>query len=453
MEAGGEGFDPAVIENGVVLTDTNGEVIHAHGAGMIKVGAYYYWYGENRYEADQSFKTVRLYRSKNLKDWEFVNDLLTDQSDPDLNFAKIERPKIIHNPMTGQYVMWMHKEGGDNYGQARAAVAVSDTIDGDYRYLGSFRPLDYMSRDCTAFVDDDGAAYFLSAANENADLHLYRLTEDFTDIAYLEQKIWVGQHREAPALVERNGVYFLITSGTSGWDPNQARYGTATDITGPWSSTRALGNGTTFDSQSTFVLTIEGSDATSYMYMGDRWLDPDYKDSKYVWLPLSFPTDDSLSLNWSTRLAVDTQTGVLIGSGIEEVRLRSQHSDKCLDVSESSLDEHANVLQWGCNRNHNQKWHLSEVEPGYYQLKALHSSQCLDVASGSTEDGANVLQWHCNGEDNQLWEVREQDDGTVAFAAKHSGKCLDIEEWSSGDGGNIQQWECTGRSNQSWVFD
>src|SRR5690606_9994009 len=111
--------------------------------------------------------------SRNLKDWKFVKDILTDKSDADLNYAKIERPKIIYNKKTNRYVMWMHKEGGDNYGQARAAVAVSDRIDGDYQYLGSFRPLNHMSRDCTAFVDDDGAGYFLSAANENADLHLY----------------------------------------------------------------------------------------------------------------------------------------------------------------------------------------------------------------------------------------------------------------------------------------
>ena len=86
----------------------------------------------------------------------------------------------------------MHKEGADNYGQARAAVAVADKIDGDYTYRGSFRPLDYMSRDCTAFVDDDGSAYFLSAANENADLHLYKLTDDYTAIGSLVQKYgWV----------------------------------------------------------------------------------------------------------------------------------------------------------------------------------------------------------------------------------------------------------------------
>ena len=33
-----------------------------------------------------------------------------------------------------------------------------------------------MSRDDTLFKDDDGKAYFISAANENADLMLYELS-------------------------------------------------------------------------------------------------------------------------------------------------------------------------------------------------------------------------------------------------------------------------------------
>ncbi len=444
-------FEPAIMENGVRLTDDQGNTLHAHGAGMIKVGDMYYWYGENRYDADQSFKSVRLYSSKNLRDWHFVKDILTDTSDSDLNFAKIERPKIIHNPATGKYIMWMHKEGGDNYGQARAAVAVADRIDGDYQYLGSFRPLNYMSRDCTAFVDDDGSAYFLSAANENADLHLYRLTRDFTQIESLVQKIWVGQKREAPALVKRNGVYYLITSGTSGWDPNQALYGTATQLGRSWSATKSIGNGTTFDSQPTFILPIEGSVTTSYLYMGDRWLDPAYKDSKYVWLPLQFGADNSLSLDWSTRIAVDASTGELFGSGVEEVRIQSQYSGKCLDVADESLAERANIVQWACSDRFNQRWRFSELEPGYWQIKALHSSNCLDVASGSAEDGANVLQYPCNGEDNQLWRRQQNSDGSFRLISKHSGRCLDLTKWSNEDGGNIQQWECMGTENQNWL--
>ena len=82
--------------------------------------------------------------------------------------------------------MWMHKENGADYSEARAAVAVSDTVDGNYTWQGSFRPLNtHMSRDITVFVDDDGTGYMISAARENYDLQIYRLTADYTGIAAL----------------------------------------------------------------------------------------------------------------------------------------------------------------------------------------------------------------------------------------------------------------------------
>lgn len=52
--------------------DSDGSVIHAHGGWILQEGAYFYWFGENRTER----KKVSCYRSTNLKDWEFRNDVL-----------------------------------------------------------------------------------------------------------------------------------------------------------------------------------------------------------------------------------------------------------------------------------------------------------------------------------------------------------------------------------------
>ena len=85
--------------------------MHAHGGGVLKVGSYYYWFGENR-NADNTFRAVSVYRSTDLKNWEFRNNVLTQSSAAELNVANIERPKVIYNARTGRYVMWMHKENG-----------------------------------------------------------------------------------------------------------------------------------------------------------------------------------------------------------------------------------------------------------------------------------------------------------------------------------------------------
>ena len=39
---------PVTITNGTQFRDTNGSAVHAHGGGVLKVGSYYYWFGENR---------------------------------------------------------------------------------------------------------------------------------------------------------------------------------------------------------------------------------------------------------------------------------------------------------------------------------------------------------------------------------------------------------------------
>lgn len=147
---------PQTIANGTQFTDTSGNPVHAHGGGVLKVGTYYYWFGENR-NADNTFRYVDAYRSTDLKNWEFRNHVLTEASDPELATANIERPKVMYNASTGKFVMWMHKENGTDYSEARAAVAVSDTVDGNYAWQGSFRPLgQHMSRDITVYVDTDG---------------------------------------------------------------------------------------------------------------------------------------------------------------------------------------------------------------------------------------------------------------------------------------------------------
>src|SRR5688500_15815514 len=112
---------PMTVTNGTQFRDTAGNVVHAHGGGGLKVGSYYYWFGENR-NVNNTFRAVSAYRSTDLVSWEFRGNVLTQSSAAELNVANIERPKVIYNASTGRYVMWMHKENGSDYGEARAAV-------------------------------------------------------------------------------------------------------------------------------------------------------------------------------------------------------------------------------------------------------------------------------------------------------------------------------------------
>ncbi|MFD7425814.1 RICIN domain-containing protein [Streptomyces sp. NPDC059818] len=438
--------------NATQFTDPNGDPVHAHGGGVVKVGQYYYWFGENR-NADNSFRYVSAYRSTDLKSWEFRNHVLTQATDPELRSANIERPKVMFNSATGQFVMWMHKEGANDYSEARAAVAVSSTVDGDYTWRGSFRPLDHMSRDITTFVDTDGTGYMVSAANENADLHVYRLTADYTAVESQVQKLWAGQSREAPAMFKRNGVYFLLTSGATGWSPNQQKYGTATSVTGSWSGLKDIGDTTAYGSQTAYVLPVQGASGTSYLYMGDRWGDSmggTVEDSLYVWLPLTFPTDDTMSMEYFPQIGIDTAAGTVTGLGTWET-LSAAHSGKCADAADRSTADGAALIQWSCDANAvNQQFWFKDAGNGSVRIMLRHSGKCLGVRDASEDDGAAVVQSGCDeSAAAQRWTVTATGT-TVQLAARHSGKCLDVTNQSTADGTPLVQWACNAGDNQKW---
>ncbi|MGW1594044.1 RICIN domain-containing protein [Streptomyces sp. NPDC002343] len=438
---------PQTIANGTRFTDTSGNPVHAHGGGVIKVGGYYYWFGEDR-NSDNTFRSVDAYRSADLRNWEFRARVLTQSSAAELATAYIERPKVLYNAATGKFVLWMHKENGTDYGEARAAVAVSDTVDGGYTYKGSFRPLgQYMSRDLTTYVDTDGTAYMISAANENYDLHIYRLTADYTGIAGLVANPWPGGHREAPALFKRGGVYFMLTSGATGWNPNQQQYATATSLAGPWTSWKNVGDSTAYGSQTAYVLPVQGTSGTSYLYLGDRWGDSfggKANDSRYVWLPLAFPTATTMTMSWYPEITVDTTAGTVTGTSATYNTLIARHSFKCADVPSRSVWQGDAISQYTCNGGTNQKWWFKDLGNGYRALVGRGSSLCLE------ENASGVTQEDCTAATGQQWSVTASG-SYVTLTSRASGKCLDVSGGSTADSAAIITYACNGAANQQWT--
>jgi beta-xylosidase len=297
-----------VIVNGNDFKDIDGNIINAHGGCFLKVGKYYYWLGENRHNG----VLVSCYRSTDLINWKFCSDLLSRSSCPELANANIERPKVLYNKRTKQYVMWMHMEEKGNYSLANAAVATSPDIEKPFTFKKSFRPLGNMSRDCTLYEDEDGTAYFISTTRENRDVNIYELTPDYLDIKEKTATVFVDAQREAPAVMKHNGYYFIMSSLCTGWSPNQAKYAFATSMKGPWSELKNIGSHTTFDTQPAFILPIKGKQTTSFLYAGDRWDAKHYFDSKYIFLPLSFPNDTTMELNWVDTIIPNLKTGEII---------------------------------------------------------------------------------------------------------------------------------------------
>ncbi|KAB8161895.1 beta-xylosidase, partial [Streptomyces sp. 3MP-14] len=209
---------------------------------------------------------------------------------------------------------------------------------------------------------------------------------------------------------------------------------------------RNVGDATGFDSQTTFVLPIQGTEATSYLYLGDRWGNASggtVNDSRYVWLPITFPSDTSIDLNWAPQLTIDTSAGSVEGSGGPYQTLSARHSDKCVDVPDRSQSVGQQAVQWECNSGNNQRFWAREAADGHVQLVARHSSLCLAVADGSDADGTAVVQATCGGGAEQQWQLTDAGDGYVTLVARNSGRCLDVADESTADGTGLIQYTCT----------
>lgn len=307
---------PQTIVPGVKWYDTSGNILSAHGGGILKISSTYYWFGEYKDNnhtiksgmghVTSAFVAHTCYSSTDFVHWTFVNNVLTQQPSGDLGPNRVvERPKVIYNDSTGNYVMYMHIDSS-TYRDARVGVAYCSTVGGNYTYVGSFKPLGNDSRDMTLFKDDDGSAYLISGDS----LKVYRLSADYLSVASLVTNISSSGAYESPAILKYNGLYYCFGSQKTWWTANDNRYWTAPAISGPWTFRGDFtpGSTNTWQSQTTFVQPIQGSSTTTCVFMGDRWVEGQFGESTYIWLPLSI-SGPTVTLNWYNSWTIDTATG------------------------------------------------------------------------------------------------------------------------------------------------
>ncbi len=299
--------DYVTITNGKLWIDTDGNTVQAHGGNILQVGKRWYLIGEDR--SGSWNPDVNLYSSTDLQTWRFEAKVLENKvTHPELGRSRmIERPKLMYNKKTKKFVIWCHWESR-NYAASEAGVFESDKITGPYKTVWTGRPLGTKSRDCNIFVDNDGTAYFISTTDENTNLGLFQLSEDYHE-AVKKTVLCEGMRREAPAIVNIDGTYHMVSSACTGWDPNQAKITTSKSLTEGWAPLKDIGDRITFDTQASSILTIKGTKGTVYIYVGDRWMDPDLPNSKIIMLPIEFENGEMV-LRYRKQWKLDIKRGL-----------------------------------------------------------------------------------------------------------------------------------------------
>ena len=345
-----------VFTPGELWPDNNGTHINAHGGGILHAGDTYYWFGEHKTEGtagNNALVGVHCYSSKDLYNWKdegIALSVVTDDSTHSIAKGCIlERPKVIYNKKNNKYVMWFHLEPkGAGYSGALSGIAVSDRAVGPYTFLRAVRPNaghwpinvqdihkqrvpesdrsqftggslpahpdslnllgrdmegGQMARDMNLFVDEDGKAYHIYSSEENSTLHISQLTDDYTGYSGAYARFFPGRFMEAPAMFKRDGKYYLIMSGCTGWAPNAGRSAVASSVWGPWEELENPFAGAdadlSFHSQSTYVLPVRGKPG-QFIYMGDRWTPDNAIDGRYIWLPIRFDGDQPV-IEWRDK--------------------------------------------------------------------------------------------------------------------------------------------------------
>ena len=215
------------------------------------------------------------------------------------------------------------------------AVCESDTITGPYELVEKVTELPAGDFDLVKFEDK---AYVIFE-KPHTEMICMELNETYTNVTAESSthipKPFPPFTREAPAFFAHNGEKYLLTSGTTGYFPNQSIMYKMASFHGEWTE---LGNacvgdihGNSFHAQFSSVFKhpfIEGL----YIALGDRWLNdlpptmpspddlyesifnPDkvdkipccvekYTDSNtslatYVWLPIRFNENDIPYIEW-----------------------------------------------------------------------------------------------------------------------------------------------------------
>lgn len=298
------------IYSGIPLFDQNGNIVSAHGANIIKEKDTFYLFGEAHTNDSNAFAGFNCYSSKDLYNWKFESIALPVQQSGKLGPNRVgERVKVMKNPKTGEFIMYMHADTL-TYKDQFVGYAVSKEIKGPYEFKGPllFEGKPIKKWDMGTFQDQDGSGYILVHGGE-----IYKLSDDYKSvIEKVNENITTGF--ESPTLFRKEDLYYFIGSHLTSWEKNDNYYYTSNSLKGPWISQGLIApeNTLTWNSQSTFVLSIPGSKETTYMFMGDRWSFPKQASSAtYVWQPLSI-SGTSLSIpKYQEAWQIDTSTGIV----------------------------------------------------------------------------------------------------------------------------------------------
>lgn len=299
--------------------DTSGKPINAHGGGVLYHEGVYYWYGEHKIEgkSEAAFADggIHCYSSKDLINWQdrgivMSVDYSNDKSDIAYGCI-LERPKVVFNKQSKKFIAYFKLYlKGVGYEVSNVGVAIADKPYGPFTYSHKFLGggSEKGSGDFCMFTDKNGTLYHLTVRKPDKTFVIGKLQPDYLYAEVNSYRVAQGitRHTEAPAVILRNGKYYLIGSASSGWKPNAARSFSTDSINGLYTELgnptiglnphNGLGHEKTFGGQISFIIPVKGK-KDAYIAMFDTWMPEKPIKGGYIWLPIVFKNNQP-TIQW-----------------------------------------------------------------------------------------------------------------------------------------------------------
>lgn len=275
------------VRPGQVWLDTRGERIQAHAGGMIYEDGIYYWYGENKEHTDGVSNIwtwgIRMYASKDFYNWSdlglIIPPVLDDPNSDLFPEKRVDRPHIFKNEKTGKYVCWLKLCGAS----ACFTVLTADQLTGPYHIVKEhYRPFEYNIGDFDISVNEEKQTAYLYCEVNHDEIVGIRLNDEYTEatevVSHQYEHLKAPFCREGVTVFKRNRKLYMLTSGMTGYIPNQSDAAVADDYEEPFVS---VGDPhvndvsmASFNSQIGQVFKVPGKNDL-YIAIADRWV-PDY---------------------------------------------------------------------------------------------------------------------------------------------------------------------------------
>lgn len=322
-----------VINNDTFWKTTEGSYIYSQGGGIFRFSdadgaGHYYWYGVKYQEAVDycpnalagsksnitHFLSVTCYKSDDLVNWTYVNDVLTPASAG--AYYWVGRLGVAYIEEAKKYALVVQVDNN-------VLVATCDTPTGSFQRHNKIDMTNIIGTpntgDQTVFTDPDTGKSYLCYSYGKGRSRIYLSEIGVCSDGKIGLKdchqIYKGAGREGDCMFKYKGKYYVCASDLYGWNASNVYYLESSSIYGPYTPTNKMqvmpGSGDDYGhvTQTGFFYTVRGSKQETVIYCGDRWAGFAGNGNGYnQWCPLSFvngkPYFNSLS-QWS----LDAETG------------------------------------------------------------------------------------------------------------------------------------------------